>query len=192
MLVKQKNEYFLIFIISTVMGILGQTLIPYLSTQLNLGLRFLVSNIDIYPFIIVLLISFKSPKPKKAFWRILIYFVGLCLGYYGYTSVVAVYNAFVSGNVNYLSNILFDLKDSLEYIFIALLASTWGFIMLKYKARRCLYNLMMLPFILINIYIFYTNLVCNPPQVSMIIVDILCLIGIIVCLFNEEISKLEF
>ena len=189
---KLKNDYFLIFIISTVMGILGQTIIPWLSTKLNLyyfEFRFLISNIDIYPFIIVLLISLKNTDPKKAFGRILIYFTGLCLGYYGYTSVVAVYNAFTSGNANYLLNILFDLKDSLAYIFIGVLAGIWGFIMLKYKSKKYLYDLMMLPFILINIYIIYSNFICNPPQILMIIVDILGLVGIIMCSFNSKLSK---
>lgn len=188
----QKNEYFLIFVISTVMGVLGQTMIPWLSAKLNLyyfEFRFLISNIDIYPFIVVLLISFKNSEPKKAFWRILIYFIGLCVGYYGYISAVSVYNAFTSGNANYLLNILSALKDSVEYILIAVLAGLWGFIMLKYKSKKYLYGFMLLPFILISVYIAYTNFVCKPPQIFMIIVDILGLVGIIRCSFNSKPSK---
>lgn len=187
-----KNEYFQIFIISTVMGIVGQTILPWLSIKLNLyyfNFRFFISNIDIYPFIVILLINFKNTKHKKAFWRILIYFTGLCLGYYGYTSAIAVYNAFSSRNANYLLNILFDLKDSLEYIFVGVLAGLWGFFMLKYKYRKRLYGLLVLPFILINIYILYANFTCNPPQIFMIIVDILCLVGIIMCSFNHKLSE---
>ena len=189
---KLKNEYFLIFIISTVTGVLGQTIVPWLSNELNLyyfKFEFLISNIDIYPFIVVLLISLKNTDPKKAFGRILIYFTGLCLGYYGYTSVIDGYNAFISGNANYLLNILFDLKDSLEYLFIAALAGVWGFIMVKYKSKKYLYDVMILPFILINIYVIYSNFICNPPQILMIIVDILGLAGIIICLFKSKLSR---
>ena len=190
--IKLKNEYLAIFIISIVMGVLGQTIIPWLSTKLNLyyfEFRFLISNIDIYPFIIVLLISFKNNEPKKAFWRILIYFTGLCLGYYGYTSVIAIYNAFTSRNINYLLNILFDLNDLLGYLIIAVFVGIWGFIMLKYKNKKYLYNLMLLPFILISIYTIYSNFTCSPLKIFMIIIDILCLVGIIICSFNKKLSK---
>ena len=164
-------------------------MIPWLSCKLNLyyfEFRFLISNIDIYPFIVVLLIHLKNTNPKKAFFRIWIYFTGLCLGYYGYTSVVSVYNAFTSGNVNYLLNILFDLKDSLEYIVIGILAGIWGFIMLKYRSKKYVYSFMMLPFILVNVCVIYSDFTCNPPQIFMIIVDILCLVGIIMCLCNDK------
>ena len=45
-----KNEYWLLLIIAIMMGGLGQTLIPWIATQLNLyyfNFRFLISNLDI-------------------------------------------------------------------------------------------------------------------------------------------------
>lgn len=185
-----KNEYLLILIIATMMGVLGQTLIPWIATQLNLyyfNFRFLISNIDIYPFIVVFLISSKNPEPKKVFWRILIYFIGLCLGYYGYTSIISFYQAFAYKDLIYLSNIILDLADLLEYSFIGVLAGIWGYIMVKHKDKQYLYHLMLLPFILISIYDLYSNFICNPPQLFMIIVDILGLIEIVICSLNKKI-----
>ncbi len=190
--IKSINEYLPIFIISALMGILGQTIIPWLSAKLNLPhfeFRFLISNIDIYPFVIVLLISLKNPEPKKVFWRILIYFIGLCLGYYGYTSVIAIYNALASGNINYLTNILSDLNDSLGYLIIAVLAGIWGFVMIKYKNKKNLYCFMLLPFILVSIYTIYSNVVRSPYNIFMIAVDVLSLAGIIICSFNKKFTN---
>ena len=189
-----KNEYLRILIIAIMMGVLGQTLIPWISTQLNLyyfNFRFLISNIDIYPFIVVLLIRFKNPEPKKVFWRILIYFIGLCLGYYGYTSMISFYQAFAYKNLVYLSNILLDLVDLLEYSFIGMLAGIWGYIIVKQKDNSYLYHLMLLPFILISIYDLYSNLICTPPQLFMIIVDILGLIGILICSLNKRVLNVD-
>ena len=189
---KSIKEYLIIFIVAIGMGVIGQTIIPELSTKLNLyyfDFRFLISNIDIYPFIIVFLISFKKPEPKKAFWRIFIYFIGLCIRYYGYTSIINFYNAFAYKNVNYISNIILNLKDLFEYLFIGLFASIWGYIMLKYKNKKYLYYLMLLPFVLISIYIIYSNFTCNPPNLFMIIVDIFSLIGIIICSLNKKYPK---
>ena len=185
-----KNEYWLLLIIAIMMGGLGQTLIPWIATQLNLyyfNFRFLISNLDIYPFIVVFLISFKNPEPKKVFWRIFIYFIGLCLGYYGYTSIISFYQAFAYKDLIYLSNIILDLADLLGYSFIGVLAGIWGYVMVKHKDKQYLYHVMLLPIILISIYDLYSNFTCNPPQLFMMIVDILGLIGIIICSLNKKI-----
>lgn len=88
----------------------------------------------------------------------------------------------------YLSNIILDLADLLEYSFIGVLAGIWGYIMVKHKDKQYLYHLMLLPFIsLISIYDLYSNFICNPPQLFMIIVDILGLIGIVICSLNKKI-----
>ena len=78
------NEYAALSLFAALTGLLGQTLIPWLSGQLNsryLEFRFVVSNIDVYPFAVVALITFKNAEPKKALFRILAFFSGLCLGY---------------------------------------------------------------------------------------------------------------
>ncbi len=190
--IKQKNEYLLIFIVAAVMGVVGQTVLPWLSSQLNpyyFEFRFLISNVDIYPFIIVLLIGFKNTEPKRAFRRVCIYFVGLCLGYYGCTSSMAVYNAVVSGNANYLFNVVSDLKDAFGYIFIGVLAGIWGYSMLKFKSKKYVYELMLLPFIGLSACIAYSNFACEPPQIFMIIVDVLCLTGIIAFSLRKKYSE---
>ena len=171
------------------MGVLGQTIIPWLSIKLNLSwfdFRFLISNIDIYPFIVILLITYKNKNPKKAFIRIFIYFLGLCLGYYGYTSTIHIYNAIAQSNVAYLSNILSDLNDVLGYLIIGSLAGIWGYLMLKYTDKKHIYYLMSLPFILLAIYALYSNVVHNPSNIFMIIVDILSLTGTILLSFGKN------
>lgn len=184
-----KKEYRLIFSIAFLMGILGQTIIPWLSIKLNLSwfnFRFLISNIDIYPFIVVLLITYKNTNPKKAFMRTIIYFLGLCLGYYGYTSTTHVYHAIEQSNTTYLSNILFDLNDVFGYLVIGSLAGIWGYLILKYKNKKYIYYLMPLPFVLLAMYVVYSNVVHNPTNIFMIIVDVLGLIGTILLSFGKN------
>lgn len=190
--VTSQNEYLLVFFIAFITGILGQTIIPWLSMKLNLywfDFRFLISNIDIYPLIVVLLIGFNNTIPKRAFWRIFIYFLGLCLGYYGYTSSIHIYNAIEYKNINYLSNVLSDINDVTGYLIIGTLAGVWCYIMLKYKVKKHLYFLLFLPFILLSAYILYSNLIHNPSNVFMIVVDISTLIGIILSSFNKSINN---
>lgn len=53
---RRTNGYVALFVFAALVGLLGQTVVPWLSDQLNsphLGFRFLVSNIDIYPFVVV-------------------------------------------------------------------------------------------------------------------------------------------
>ena len=76
---RRMNEYAALFLFSALMGLLGQTFIPWLSGQLNsryLDFWFVVSNIDVYPFAVVALITFKNAEPKKALFRILAFFSG--------------------------------------------------------------------------------------------------------------------
>ena len=173
------------------MGLLGQTVVPWLSDQLNsphLGFRFLVSDIDIYPFVVVALITFGNTEPKRAFWRVLVFFSGLCLGYYGYTASLAAYSALESGSAGYLANVLSSAKDALEYMAVALCAGAWGFVMQKNARRRLLYAAMLVPFIVITMACTYSNLVTEPPQLLMAAVDILCLAGIFQCLPRKATS----
>lgn len=181
---RRTNGYAVLFIFAALMGILGQTVVPWLSDQLSsphLEFRFLVSNIDIYPFVVVALVTFKNTEPKKAFCRVLAFFSGLCLGYYGYTAALATIRAFESGNARYLANVLSSTKDALEYMVVALSAGAWGFAMQKNAHRRLLYRAMLVPFILIAVASIYSNLVHNPPQILMATVDVLCLAGIFLC-----------
>ena len=126
---RRTNGYVALFVFAALVGLLGQTVVPWLSDQLNsphLGFRFLVSDIDIYPFVVVALITFRNTEPKRAFWRVLVFFSGLCLGYYGYTAALAAYSALESGSAGYLANVLSSAKDALEYMAVALCAGAWG------------------------------------------------------------------
>ena len=138
---RRTNGYVALFVFAALVGLLGQTVVPWLSDQLNsphLGFRFLVSDIDIYPFVVVALITFGNTEPKRAFWRVLVFFSGLCLGYYGYTAALAAYSALESGSAGYLANVLSSAKDALEYMAVALCAGAWGFAMQRSARRRLL------------------------------------------------------
>ena len=52
-----------------------------------------------------------------------------------------------------------------------------------------IYYLMSLPFVLLAIYVLYSNVVHNPANVFMIIVDILGLIGTILLSFGMNNQK---
>lgn len=188
-----KNELLVIFIISILTGLLGQTLIPTLSSYVSYkSLKFdcLISNIDIYTFVIVFLICYKNPEPKQCFKRIVIYFVGLCLGYYGFTSGIAIYDCFVSNRIEYLINILADIQDSVVYIVISIFAGSWGYIMTKYQNKKKLFYIMTLPFILVSMYYFYENIFeCIQMHIVMGIVDVICIIGIIICVCKKNREK---
>ena len=178
------NEYAALSLFAALTGLLGQTLIPWLSGQLNsryLEFRFVVSNIDAYPFAVVALITFKNAEPKKALFRILAFFSGLCPGYYGYTAALAACSALGSGNAGYLANVLSDAQDAFEYMVIALCVGAWGFAMQKVARRRFMYRAMLAPFILITAWSIYSNLACNPPQILMFALDVLCMAGIFMC-----------
>lgn len=183
-----KKEILSIFVIAFIIGILGQTLIPLLSSKITIEyLKFdvLISNIDIYSFIIVFFICYKNPQPKQCFYRIFVFFVGLCLGYYGYTSCVDMYKA-ITVRPEYLTNILSDFVDSLEYIIISIFAGVWGYIMIKYQSNKTVFFGMALPFIIVNIISFYENIfVCNPMKLFMGITDILLIIAILICLYRK-------
>lgn len=82
---RRTNGYVALFVFAALVGLLGQTVVPWLSDHLNsppyLGIRFLVSNIDIYLLIVTALVTFRNTVPKRAFCRVLAFFSGLCLGY---------------------------------------------------------------------------------------------------------------
>lgn len=81
---RRTNGYVALFVFAALVGLLGQTVVPWLSDHLNppyLGFRFLVSNIDIYLLIVTALVTFRNTVPKRAFCRVLAFFSGLCLGY---------------------------------------------------------------------------------------------------------------
>ena len=189
---RRTNGYVALFVFAALVGLLGQTVVPWLSDQLNsphLGFRFLVSDIDIYPSVVVALITFGNTEPKRAFWRVLVFFSGLCLGYYGYTAALAAYSALESGSAGYLANVLSSAKDALEYMAVALCAGAWGFAMQRSARRRLLYAAMLVPFIVITMACTYSNLVAEPPQILMAAVDILCLAGIFLCLPRKATSE---
>ena len=64
---------------------------------------------------------------------------------------------------------------------IALCAGAWGFVMQRVARRHFLYRAMLAPFILITAWSIYANLACNPPQILMSALDVLCMAGIFMC-----------
>ena len=72
------------------------------------------------------LIYYKNYYPFNCFKRIVLYFVGLCLGYYRVTSFYSIYNAITIRN-EYLLNIFSDLKDFI-YILLFLFLLVFGVI----------------------------------------------------------------
>jgi len=64
---RRTNGHVALFVFAALVGLLDQMVVPWLSDQLNsphLGFRFLVSDIDIYPFVVVALITFRNTEPK--------------------------------------------------------------------------------------------------------------------------------
>lgn len=64
---RRTNGHVALFVFAALVGLLGQMVVPWLSDHLNsphLGFRFPVSDIDIYPFVVVALITFRNTEPK--------------------------------------------------------------------------------------------------------------------------------
>lgn len=192
-----KKNLFHTFIAAIITGFIGQSLIPLLSANFVFSywdFSVLISNIDIYPLVITLMICLPNKGPKHVLFRIFIYFIGLCIGYYGWTSGLDIYHCIVQSEIRYLYNILSDLQDSAVWITLGLLAGIWGYFTIKFESKRTLFYVLMAPFGIVEILSIYDNLTCMTANIIMSIVDVLCLIGIFIVIrqrtkiYNTNIS----
>lgn len=180
------------FIIGFLMGLIGQTLVPLIfkSTESTIwDMTGLISNIDIYPFIIVFMIYHKNKSPKLIFKTILLYFVGLCVGYYLWTTFLGLYNTIESNHADAFYYALFeDFFDGLLYCVIGFFAALWGLAMgkLRQKNRLVPYYIMTVPLILVELGMIASCMVCVVPQIMAAFVDLLCLTGIIMFMVKAK------
>lgn len=177
-----KRDLFYTFLISLITGFVGQTLIPLLASSFcftHWDFSGLISNIDIYPLAIVIMICMSNQGSKHVLFRIVTYFVGLCLGYYGWTSGLDIYHSIVQNNSSYLYNILSDILDTVMWIIIALLAGVWGYFTIKFESNKVLFYILITPFAIVELLSAYNNLTTVYVNIIMAIIDLFCLIGII-------------
>lgn len=180
------------FIIGAVMGLLGQTLIPtaFRATEDTIWyMRGLVSDMDIYPLVIVFMICHKAESPRAIFTRIFLFFVGLCVGYYLWTTFLGLCSAIETGyKENFFSVFYADLLDGAVYSVLGFFAALWGYAMgkLKCKGRMAAYYVMTVPFIIVEVIWVVFSMSCVVPQVMMALIDLLCLAGIIVFMVRER------
>lgn len=131
------------------------------------------------------LICNKKPTPFQCAKRIVVFFAGLCIGYYGYTSAIDIYHTIVQNKSAYAFNVFYDLKDLLVWVIVSIFAGVWGFIMIKKQDKKSLFCIMVVPFIMVNLYCIYFNLTCEPMNIFMSIVDVLAIIGIVLCVTKK-------
>lgn len=174
------------FFIGAIMGLIGQTLVPMLFKPMEdtyWDMSVLISNMDIYPFLIVFMIYKGDKSPKIVFKRIFLYFLGLCVGYYMWTTILGLQNAVESGHSDaFYYTFISDLADGLVYSVVGFFAALWGCVMarLKGKGRMAAYYVMTVPFIIVEVLCADFSLACEPPRVMMALVDVICLAGIMV------------
>lgn len=177
-----KIKKFYPFGIGFLMGLIGQTIIPAIFKPVKFtawDLTGLISNGDIYPLVIVFMICRKNQKPKTVFTTIFTYFIGLCVGYYLWTTSLSLYQAIKTNHKDmFFSNFLADFSDGFGYSVLGFFAALWGAFMIRLKncSKKLPYYLMFVPFMLFEIYMmafhqFFFSLYT--------LVDFICLIMVI-------------
>lgn len=183
------------FFIGALTGLVGQTLIPMASEPLDdtpWAFGGLVSDIGIYPFLIVFMIYRRDKSPQIVFKRIFLFFVGLCVGYYLWTTFLGLRHAIESGHKEAFGSVfLSDLFDGAVYGTIGFFAALWGAAMVRLKGnkRMAAYYVMTVPFIIVEVFYLCFSLMCVVPQIMMALVELLCLAAIIVFMVK---AKKEF
>ena len=177
-----KKDLFYTFLAALITGFIGQNLIPMLANDIQFthwDFSCLIANLDIYPLVIVMMICLANNGPKHVFLRIFIYFVGLCIGYYGWTSGLTICEAVKYSESRLLCNLLSDATDAAEYILLGLLAGVWGYFTIKFESKRALFYFFISPFVIADILAFCFNLFIKiDANIIMAAIDFLCIIGI--------------
>ncbi|MGN0594478.1 MAG: hypothetical protein ACI4I6_04920 [Hominimerdicola sp.] len=145
------------------------------------GLSGLLSNLDIWPLIILLVLYRAKPTPKQMFRDLLFLFIGLDVAYYAYTSIQSSIQFYEAGHLEYLGvNLFEDFVDCLIYTIIGFAAGIWGYFMTKFRnaGRKLKYYAMVCPFFIVQIYLLISNLVYIKLLLGTFILDMLCLMVI--------------
>lgn len=171
-----KNTAYLL--IGAAMGIAGQ-LLGELSGSVPLCVSNLISDMTIWPLVILLIIH-RDVDAKTMLRDIFLTFLGLDVGYYGYVAVkdLAGYMRFGGS----LSSALFsDVPDLIVYTVLGTAAAAWGWLMVKLLDRNkaVLYNIMVLPFIAVQLLFIAGDIISWEYRWSMALLGTVCLAAII-------------
>ena len=166
------------------MGIAGQ-LLGELSGSVPLCVSNLISDMTIWPLVILLIIH-RDVDAKTMLRDIFLAFLGLDVGYYGYVAVKhTIQYAKFGGS---LSAALFsDVPDLMVYTALGTAAAAWGWLMVKLLDRNkaVLYNIMVLPFIAVQLLFIAGDIVSWKYRWSMALLGAVCL-GIIIYLYTVK------
>ncbi len=176
-----KKDLMITFFSALITGFVGQTLIPMLSKGLKFSywdFSIFVSDLDIYPLVIVLMICLANNGPKHVLLRILTYFVGLCVGYYGWECGLMIYGAVMHHDEHLLGSLLLCAGETAAYIIFGFLASIWGYFTSKFERKRVVFCLLISPFVIVELMMACFNLMKVDVNILMTAVDLLCMIGI--------------
>lgn len=148
-----KNTAYLWF--GGIAGIAAQ-LLGGLYGRIPLCFSNLLADMTIYPILLLLMIH-RDVTAKKMFRDIFLFFLGLDFTYYGYVIVMHMISYLRFGGQ--LSSVfLADMPDFIEYTVLGTAAAAWGQCMVKLleKGRKHLYNLIVVPFIAVQL-VFMTG-----------------------------------
>ncbi|MBQ3889613.1 MAG: hypothetical protein II738_07705 [Clostridia bacterium] len=183
------------FLIGVAFGVAAQLLGELTATPLGRGmcnLSVLGGNLDVYPLIIVLLLLRKTAEPKAIAGGVLLFFAGLCLGYYGYTTAFSAVAAVRMHDPEmFATNALSDLVDGLAYTALGAMAALWCYVAkrLRNRGKRLLYGCMLAPFFAVTVMMVVENARCVVPNVAMMVVDVLCLAAMVAAVWCSEQMK---
>ncbi len=188
-------KVFRFFLIGIAVGVAAQLLGGLTATPLGRGmydLSCLGSNLDIYPLIIVLLLLRKTNEPKAIGGGVFLFFAGLCLGYYGYTTALSAVAAVRTHHPDmFATNALSDLADGFAYTCVGALAAVWCYFAkrLRNRGKKLWYGLMLAPFFAVTVVMTVENALCVVPNVAMMIVDGICLAAMAAAVWRSEKPK---
>lgn len=177
-------------LLGLLLGIMAQLIgrievTPLGNTRFNIS--GLLGDLDVWPCIIVIIL-YRKKSPKEMLRDLIQLFVGLCISYYGYTSLLSYINLSKMGDLEYLrDHILKDLQDGLTYMIIGALSGIWGYYTVKLRDnnKMTLYKLMLVPFYIVQIFLIMSSISALNYRTGMLIIDIICLIIMIYLYINN-------
>lgn len=170
--------------IGAAMGIAGQFL-GELHEKVPLCVSDLISDMTIWPLVILLIIH-RDVDAKTMLRDLFLTFLGLDVGYYGYAAVKHTIEYAKFGGS--LSSAMFsDVPDLIAYTALGTAAAVWGWLMVKLlrKNKAVLYNIMVLPFIAVQLLFMMNDIISWEYRRSMFLLGAVCL-GIIIYLYTVK------
>ncbi|MBR6994427.1 MAG: hypothetical protein IKH96_00260 [Ruminococcus sp.] len=164
--------------IGAAMGIAGQFL-GELHGNVPLCVSNLISDMTIWPLVILLIIH-RDVDAKTMLRDVFLTFLGLDIGYYGYAAVKHTIEYAKFGGS--LSSAMFsDVPDLIAYTALGTAAAAWGWLMVKLlrKKKALLYNIMVLPFIAVQLLFIAGDIISWEYRWSMALLGAGCLAVII-------------